>query len=143
VSGFLLDTNVTSEQIRSKPNPAVTSWLFTQPEHALFMSAVTIGELRKGFVLLPAGSQRSRLQEWFHTVLIPRFRERILSVTCSVADRWGTLDGERRLRGAPLNTADAMIAATALEHGLTLVTRNVKDFAGLQVGLFNPWAHAP
>jgi toxin FitB len=70
---------------------------------------------------------------------VPQFDERILPVTYAIADRWGSLDGGCQLRGAPLNTADGLIAATALEHDLTLVTRNVKDFAGLGVTLFNPW----
>lgn len=71
---------------------------------------------------------------------MPRFRERILPIPYAIADKWGILDGECRLRGTALNTADGMIAATALEHDLTVVTRNVKHFAGLGVTVFNPWA---
>jgi predicted nucleic acid-binding protein len=79
------------------------------------------------------------LEKWFHTDLLVWFRGRVLPVTHFIADRWGVLDGECQLRGTPLNTADGMIAATALENGLTVVTRNVKDFAGLGVTIFNPW----
>ena len=79
------------------------------------------------------------MERWFENDLVPRFRGRILPITYSIADRWGALDGERQLRGARLNIADGMIAATALEHGLTVVTRNVKDFVGLGVAVFNPW----
>jgi toxin FitB len=89
--------------------------------------------------IIPAAQRRAALEQWFENDLVPRFRERILPVTYAIADRWGRLDGECQLRGAPLNTADGLIAATALEHALTLVTRNVKDFAGLGVTLFNPW----
>jgi predicted nucleic acid-binding protein len=104
-----------------------------------FLSAVTIGEIRKGLIVLPDSRRRSELEAWFHNDLLPWFRNRILPVTHGVADRWGILDGQCQLRGTPLNTADGMIAATALEHNLTVVTRNVRDFAGLGVGVFNPW----
>jgi predicted nucleic acid-binding protein len=83
-----------------------------------------------------------QLEQWFEQYLLPLFADRILPVTQRVGNRWGVLGGECQLRGAPLNTADGMIAATALEHDLTLVTRNVKDFAGLGVVLINPWDSA-
>jgi predicted nucleic acid-binding protein len=89
--------------------------------------------------VLPPGRRRTELEAWFHTDLLSWFRGRILPVTHSIADRWGVLDGECQLKGTPLNTADGMIAATALDHDLTVVTRNVKDFAGLGVAIFNPW----
>jgi len=110
-----------------------------QPATALFLSAVTIGEIRKGLIVLPLGRRRSELETWFRTDLLVWFSNRILPVTHAVADRWGVLDGQCQLNGTPLNTADGMIAATAIEHGLTVVTRNVKDFAGLGVAVFNPW----
>ena len=79
------------------------------------------------------------MESWFHNELLVWFHGRILPVTHLIADRWGMLDGECQLKGTPLNTADGMIAATALEHGLTLVTRNARDFAGLGVVILNPW----
>jgi len=82
------------------------------------------------------------LERWLDEELHPWFAGRVLPVDEVIAERWGTLDGERQLQGAPLNTADGLIAATALEQGLTLVTRNVKDFAGLGVDVFNPWEGA-
>lgn len=139
MSGFLLDTNIPSELIRARPEPRVASWVYAQEEASLYLSAVSIGELRRGLVILPVSKRRNVLEHWLETDLVPRFRGRILPVTSSVADRWGVLDGECRLRGSPLNTADGMIAATALEHSLTLATRNVKDFAGLGVVVLNPW----
>jgi toxin FitB len=139
VSGFLLDTNIPSELIRSRPHPPVEQWFFSQHEASLFLSAVTIGELRKGVVLLQAGPRRAQLERWLESSLVPRFHGRILPVTHTIADRWGALDGQCQSKGMPLNTADGMIAATALEHGFVVATRNVKDFAGLGVGVLNPW----
>ena len=139
MNGFLLDTNILSELIRARPEPRVGNWVYSQDEQSLYLSAVSIGELRRGFVILPRGKRRTDLELWFENDLMLRFRGRILPVTHSIADRWGLLHGERRLRGSPLNMADGMIAATALEHDLTIVTRNAKDFAGLGVAVLNPW----
>jgi len=100
---------------------------------------VSIGELRRGLVILPASKRRSELERWFENDLLPQFEGRILPVTRSIADRWGVLDGECQVKGTPLNTADGMIAATAIEHGLTVVTRNIRDYAGLGVEALNPW----
>ena len=140
MSGFLLDTNIPSELIRATPEPRVENWVYSQQEQSLYLSAVSIGELRRGFVVLPPSRRRANLERWFEHDLVPRFRERILPITYAIADRWGILDGECQLRGTPLNTADGMIAATALEHDLTVVTRNVRHFSGLGVTVFNPWA---
>jgi predicted nucleic acid-binding protein len=139
VNGYLLDTNVPSEFSRDRPEPRVVEWLRAQPAAMLFLSAVTIGEIRKGLVMLPPGRRRAELETWFHTDLLIWFRNRILPVTHAIADRWGTLEGECQLKGAPLNTADGMIAATAAEHDFAIVTRNVRDFSGLGVAVFNPW----
>jgi len=139
LSGFLLDTNVPSELIRSLPDPRVRAWVFAQPEESLYLSAVTVGELRRGAELLPLSKKRSDLERWIADDMLLRFRSRILPVTVAIADRWGTLDAQCKLKGTPLNTADGMIAASALEHDLKLVTRNIRDFAGTAVPIFNPW----
>jgi predicted nucleic acid-binding protein len=139
LSGFLLDTNVPSELIRSLPDPLVLAWVYAQSEESLYLSAVTVGELRRGAVLLPFGKKRTDLERWIADDMLLRFRSRILPGTVAIADRWGTLDAQSKLRGAPLNTADGMIAATALEHDLIVVTRNVRDFLGTAVPIFNPW----
>jgi predicted nucleic acid-binding protein len=139
MTGFLLDTNVPSELIRTRPDPRVTEWVRTQDEQSLFLSAVSVGELRRGITILPAGERRLRLEQWFEKDLLPWFEGRILPLTKTIANLWGILDGECQLRGTPANTADGMIAATALEHDLALVTRNTKDFTNLGVAIVNPW----
>jgi tRNA(fMet)-specific endonuclease VapC len=139
MSGFLLDTNVPSETLRPRPNANVSAWLNRQAQDSQFLSVVSVGELRRGFTLMSPGKQRTRLEQWMEQYLLPLFAGRILPVTQSIADHWGVLDAQCQLRGRPLNTADGMIAATALQHGLTLVTRNVRDFADLGVTVLNPW----
>lgn len=139
MSGFLLDTNVPSELTRIRPDSRVVAWLDAADDDDLFISVVTLGELRKGFTILPESKRRASLENWLQNELLPRFDGPILPVTQAIADRWGILDGQSQLNGTPLNTADGMIAATALEHQLTIVTRNVRDFAGLTVTIFNPW----
>ena len=142
MSGFLLDTNIPSELIRPSPDPRVEDWVYGQDAASLYLSAVTIGEVRKGLSILPDSKRRIRLEDWFENNLVPLFAGRILAVTQNVAERWGVLDGRRQLSGRPLNTADGLIAATALEHGLTLVTRNVNDYDDLGVTILNPWEAA-
>ena len=136
---FLLDTNVPSELTKPMPNSWVRDWVDAQDNASLYLSVVTVGELRRGLTVLPQSKKRMQLEHWFGQYLLPLFDGRILPVTESIGNRWGVLGGECQLRGTPLNTADGMIAATALEHDLTVVTRNVKDFAGPGVTVFNPW----
>jgi predicted nucleic acid-binding protein len=139
MSGFLLDTNVPSELVRPQPEPRVKTWVAAQNLDTLFISAVSFGEFRKGIILRSPGKRRAELEAWIETDLASLFSGRILSVTRSIAERWGVLEGQRQLVGRSLNVPDGQIAATALEHGLTMVTRNVKDFEGLGVTIFNPW----
>jgi predicted nucleic acid-binding protein len=139
MNGFLLDTNIPSELTRPKPDPRVEQWLDEADDERLYLSVISLGELLKGLTILPIGKKRDRLQEWLDLTLRLWFEGRVLPVDESIAERWGVLAGECQLRGAPLNTTDGLIAATALEHDLTVVTRNVKDFAGLVVAIFNPW----
>ncbi len=137
--GFLLDTNVPSELTKPAPDVRVRDWVDAQDGASLHLSVVSVGELRRGFTILPPGKRRTQLEQWLEEYLLPLFGDRILPVTQGIGDRWGVLSGECKLRGTPLNMADGIIAATALEHDLTIATRNVRDFAGLGVAIFNPW----
>jgi predicted nucleic acid-binding protein len=140
MSGLLLDTNVPSESWRAQPTAAVAAWLRSQAKTDQFISVVTVGELRKGASLLPPSVKRAQI-EYSIEVRIPAwFGGRILPVTQAIAERWGVLDAQRQMIGRPLGVPDGMIAATALEYGLIVVTRNVKDFEGLGVQIINPWA---
>jgi predicted nucleic acid-binding protein len=139
-SGFLLDTNVPSEMLRPRPEANVIAWIKRQVKDTLFVSVVTLGELRRGVTLLAEqSSRRAELERMIHEKVPSWFQDRILPITRLVAERWGVLDGERQLAGRPLNIADGMIAATALEHDLIIVTRNVKDFDQVGVAIINPW----
>ena len=122
-----------SELVRPKPEPKVQTWVAAQTLDALFISAVSFGELRKGMILRSPGKRRTELEVWIETDLSILFSGRTLSLTRSIAERWGSLDAEQQLAGRRVNMADGMIAATVLEHGLTLVTRNVKDFEHLGI----------
>lgn len=139
MTGFLLGTNVPSELTRPKPEPEVIQWLDDADDLRLFLSVVSLGEIFKGITVLPEGKRRQQLQQWVDETLRPWFDGRILPVSESVAERWGLLAGECQLTGRPLNVADGLIAATALEHGLTVVTRNVKDFSNLGVSVLDLW----
>ena len=100
-----------------------------------------IGEFRKGLTTHPEGKRRVQIQAWLETELIPMFADRILPVTQAIAERWGVMSGRRQQMGRPLCMADGLIAATAIEHGLVVVTRNVKDFEALDlITILNPWA---
>jgi predicted nucleic acid-binding protein len=139
-SGFLLDTNIPSELMRPRPEPKVEGWVAAQDLGGLFLSVVSIGELEAGLTAMQDAARRGRLEASLERYLTLLFPGRVLPVTQAIAARWGRLEGMRRLAGQPLSAPDGMIAATALEHGLTLVTRNEKDFSGLGVTVINPWA---
>ena len=139
MSGFLLDTNIPSELVRPQPEPRVTAWVAAQDLDALFLSAVSFGELRKGITLRAPGKRRTELETWIEADLPNLFAGRILPLTRSIAERWGNLEAQRQQMGHPLQVPDGQIAATALEHGLTIVTRNVRDFQGLGVMILNLW----
>ena len=138
MKGFLLDTNVLSEFSRTGyPDQRVDRWLDATAEETLFASVLTFAEIRRGIELLPSGKRRVQLEQW-QDDLVASFEDRLLPVTKAIADR-AVLSAHAQRRGTPLSNIDGLIAATALEHDLTVATRNVKDFAGFGVPIFNPW----
>ena len=136
---FLLDTCVVSELVRKRPHLPVLEWIGEQDEKSLYLSVVTIGEIEKGIARLPASTRRRGLQSWVRRDLVARFGERLLAVDIRAATRWGGMSGESERRGVPLPVIDSLIAATALVHGLAVVTRNVEDFERCGVACVNPW----
>ena len=136
---ILLDTCVVSEMRKTEANPRVVAWFAAQPEDALYLCAITVGEIERGIHLLDDGRRRLALTTWLDA-LIERFDGRILPVDTAAARRWGAVSAVCVKRGRPRPPVDAMIAAVALEHGATLATRNVHDFLDTDARLVDPWA---
>ncbi len=141
MTGFLLDTNVPSETMKPRPEPSVVRWLYETDDELLFLSVISIAEIFKGIGKLPQGQKRNRLESWIESVLRPFFGDRILPVTEPIAERLGLWTGAASSSGIQVEIADGIIAATALEYGLTVATRNIKDFVGFGVPIFNPWEY--
>jgi len=139
MSAFLLDTNCISELVRSKPEPRVLEWIEAADESLLYLSVLTLGEIRKGVAGLPQGKRRTHLESWLVLDLQARFSGRILPINAEVADRWGLLAAEAKRKGITLSAIDGLLAATALHHNLTIVSRNVADFASTHAPVLNPW----
>jgi predicted nucleic acid-binding protein len=142
VTGWLLDTNILSELRRPKPEPKVVAFLATQPLELLFISSVTLAEIRFGIELAVEPNRRAELSAWLTHMLRPMFEQRVLAVTEDIIFRWRLLVEEGRKAGHTFSQPDLFIAATALHHGLTLVTRDAGDYAKARVPLFNPWTDA-
>jgi predicted nucleic acid-binding protein len=140
MSGFLLDTNCVSELVRVRPEPRVLEWLEAVDESLLYLSVLTLGEIRKGLAVLASGRRRTRLEAWLEVDLRARFSGRILAIDAAVADRWGWLTAQAKRKGTPLAVIDGLLAATALHYNLTVVSRNETDFANAEVPVWNPWA---
>ena len=139
MKGFLLDTNIPSELTRPHPQSSVLRWLENANDEELYLSVISLGEILKGITALPGSKRRRDLEKWLHESLRPWFEGRILAIDEPVAERRGIFAGQCKSKGRPLNVVDGLIAATALVHDLTVVTRNVRDFEGLGVELLNPW----
>ena len=136
---ILLDTNVVSEAMRKQPSARVLGWIAAQVEESLFISAITIGELRRGSLVLADGKRRKALLQWIETGIKAEFAGRILPVDIAVMERWADLQAATAKSGRALPVMDSLLAATALAHGLTLATRNIADFEAAGVALLNPW----
>jgi predicted nucleic acid-binding protein len=139
MSGFLLDTNCISELVRGKPEQRVLEWMAGADESLLYLSVLTLGEIRKGVAGLPQSKRRTHLETWLDLELQPRFSGRILPIDEVVAHRWGLLAADAKRSGRSLPAIDGLLAATALHHNLTIISRNVSDFASAQVPILNPW----
>ena len=140
---WLLDTNVLSELRRPKPDKQVLAFVEQCPLEQLYISTVTLAEIRFGIESVAAPNRRAELNWWLTVKVRPMFSERVLEITEDIMLRWRLLVDEGRKTGRTFSQPDLILAATALEHGLTLVTRNEKDFSGLRVSLFNPWRERP
>lgn len=136
---YLLDTNVVSEWTKARPNAGVMSWLHGIDEDRVFLSVITVAELRHGVERLPAGQRRNLMDAWLREDLSLRFESRILPVDPAIADAWGRLIAQAEARGRPLAAMDGFIAATATVRELTLVTRNTDDFESTVKSVLNPW----
>jgi predicted nucleic acid-binding protein len=137
---ILLDTNVLSELMRSVPEPRVEAWVAAQPVASVFISTITEAELRYGAALLPAGKRRADLANLIEAMLAEDFVGRILSFDSPAAVAFAEIATARRKAGKPIAQADAQIAAIAKSRGAALATRNMRDFDGCGIELFDPWA---
>jgi hypothetical protein len=139
---FLLDTNVISEWVKPLPDPGVIEWLASVDEDRVYISVITISEIRFGIERLPPGTRRKRIEDWFTTDLPMRFDSRIIPIDVAIADFSGKIRYRGRTAGRPIAPMDALIAATAQAADLTLVTRNVSDFEFLDLPMISPWTAA-
>lgn len=136
---YLLDTCVISEFVKSDPNQRLYAWLQRTDDMLMGISVLSLGEIQSGITRIPHGRRRQRLQVWLNEELIPRFDSRLLPVDLTDTLRWGSLTGEAKTHGETLPVMDALLAATAFNHRLILVTRNIKDFISCDIPLLNPW----
>lgn len=136
---WLLDTCALSEKLQLRPDPAFVDWIEARDPEDLFISVISIGEIEKGIQLLPDSAKKQKLARWFASELIPFFEYRTLEIGSVEARAWGRIFARSQLDGKKPPVIDSLLAATALTHGLTLVTRNEADFMPLGVEVLNPW----
>ena len=135
----LLDTNVISELISKRPDKKVVEWLDRLDPNTIYLSVITIGEIRKGIEKLSPSKRKERIKEWLEGDLLLRFQGRILEITTEVMLIWGELTGRLEKEGRPITAIDSLIAAIALQGNYRLVTRNEHDFHYTGVTIINPW----
>lgn len=136
---FLLDTNAVSDWVKPRPNPGLIRWMEAADEDRVYLSVISLAELRYGTERMPMGARRTRLEQWVRHELPLRFEGRILSVDQGVAEAWGRTVARSEALGRPMGVMDAFLSATAEVHRLALVTRNVSDFPLLKA-VVNPWS---
>jgi toxin FitB len=139
VTGWLLDTNVLSELRRPKPAPKVVQFVTAQPLDLLHVSVVTFAEIRFGIELLKDVARRMELNEWLDHKLRPMFDDRVLEISEDIMLKWRLLVEEGRKSGHTFSQPDLIIAATALHHGLTVVSRDTSEYELVNVSVLNPW----
>ena len=135
---FLLDTCIISEPKQKRPSKRVLEWLDAQDESKLFLSVLTIGEIKKGITRLESSKKKAKLEKWLEQ-LRNRFSRRIMPLTEKTFLVWGKMYGEFERKGVVRPAFDSLLEATALEQDMIFVTRNVKNFHGSQVTILNPW----
>jgi toxin FitB len=139
VTGWLLDTNILSELRRPKPEPKVIGFITAQPLDLLYISTVTLAEIRFGIELVTDATKRAELSDWLAHKVRPMFEQRVLPITEDVMLKWRLLVEDGRQAGHTFSQPDLIIAATALRHGLTIVSRDVSDYQKARAPVFNPW----
>jgi len=137
--GWLLDTNILSELRRPKPERKVLAFIAAQPLDLLYLSAVTLAEIRFGIELVTDATKRAALNDWLAHKVRPMFEQRILPVTEDIMFKWRLLVEDGRQAGHTFSRPDLIIAATALQHGLTVVSRDTNDYERARMSVFNPW----
>jgi predicted nucleic acid-binding protein len=142
VTRYLLDTNVVSELVKPRPDARVVAWIRGSDEADLHLSVLTFAEIRFGIEKLPRGARRERLRGWMETELADRFEDRILGIERGIAELWGVIMARAAAMSLRLPVMDTLLAATAEYHGMTMVTRNVRDFARADVATLDPWSAA-
>lgn len=138
---YLVDTNCISELAKSEPDKNVVQWFEDRNELDLYLSVITIGELRKGIEKLPSSKRKRRLNHWVNEDLLHRFKNRVLDITLTEINQWGKILAKAENMGKPLPAIDALIAATAIAYDFSVVTRNTKDMKESGVELINPWKY--
>ena len=136
---ILLDTNVISEPQRQSPNARVLDWIDAQALETLYLSTITVAELRAGIALMPDGKRRDALHENLEKRLLPMFANRVLSFDMACTKAYAELLAKSRAAGLAIETADAFIAAVALANGFTVATRDTSPFEAAGLNVINPW----
>jgi hypothetical protein len=143
VTGWLLDTNILPELRRPKPEPKVRAFIEAQSLELLYISSVTLAEIRFGIEVLPDAARRSELNDWLTHKVRPMFDQRVLPVTEDIMFKWRLMVEEGRKTGHTFSQPDLIIAATGQHHGLTIVSRDTADCLKARVAVFNPWKDDP
>jgi toxin FitB len=139
MSGFLLGTTVLAELLKPRPRVNVSEWIDATDEGLLYLSVITLGELRRGVALSVQTRRRSRREAWLMNDLRDRFQGRILDFDSDVAERWGLLSAQAQTQRIAIPVLDGLLAATALHHSLTFVTHGAESLATFGIGVFDPW----